>query len=193
MADLTGHNPNVFYELAVRHAIEKPVIHVIERPWKIPFDVAGFRTIDFDLTDPDSIESAVDQLRAQAEQAAAGKWGETPVKLANVMRRTGTDSPQMLLLKQAVEGISNVSARISVIESQVTRPATNYVWGTGGTTPLSELAGIRANVISAKGLEELQENGFVPVKHSVPHKRRYSRRTGAGVVARTPNPQKENA
>src|SRR5258708_3382705 len=53
VADLTWHNPNVFYELAVRHAIEKPIIHLIERRLsKIPFDVSGFRTIEFDLTDP---------------------------------------------------------------------------------------------------------------------------------------------
>jgi hypothetical protein len=74
VADLTFHNPNVFYELAVRHAIERPVIHLIERRLsKIPFDVGGFRTIDFDLTDPDSIESAVQQLRTQAEQARGQK------------------------------------------------------------------------------------------------------------------------
>jgi hypothetical protein len=116
VADLTGHNPNVLYELAVRHAVEKPVIHVIEsKLWKIPFDIAGFRTIEFDLTDPDSIESAVEQLRKQADQAISGRWGETPVRLANIMRRSTEDSPEMLLLKQAVQGIADVSARLADI------------------------------------------------------------------------------
>jgi hypothetical protein len=73
VADLTFHNPNVFYDVAVRHAIEKPIIHLIEpRLSKIPFDVSGFRTIEFDLTDPDSIENAVEQLRHQSDQAQAG-------------------------------------------------------------------------------------------------------------------------
>jgi len=118
VADLTETNPNVLYELAVRHAIEKPIIHVIEpRLSKIPFDIAGFRTIEFDITDPDSIETAVDKLRKYAEQAESGKWGETPIKLANIMRTSKDDSPEMLLLKQAVEGISMVSARLVNIEN----------------------------------------------------------------------------
>jgi hypothetical protein len=76
VADLTETNPNVFYELAVRHAIEKAIIHVIDpRLSKIPFDIAGFRTIEFDITDPDSIDLAVGKLRKQAEQAELGKWG----------------------------------------------------------------------------------------------------------------------
>jgi len=29
VADLSGHNPNVFYELAVAHGYERPVIHMI--------------------------------------------------------------------------------------------------------------------------------------------------------------------
>ena len=120
VADLTGHNPNVLYELAVRHAIEKPVIHAIEpKLSKIPFDIAGFRTIEFDLTDPDSIESAVEQLKKQAEQAEKGKWGETPVKLANIMRRSDADPQETVLLKQAVAGIANVSARLTNIEHSV--------------------------------------------------------------------------
>ena len=124
VADLTETNPNVLYELAVRHAIEKPVIHVIEpRLSKIPFDIAGFRTIEFDITDPDSIADAVEKLRKQAEQAESGKWGDTPIKLANVMRTSKEDAPQMLLLKQAVEGIANVSARLAKNQDAEARAA----------------------------------------------------------------------
>jgi DNA-binding protein Fis len=143
VADLTGHNPNVFYELAVRHAIEKPIIHVIEpRLSKIPFDVGGFRTIEFDLTNPDSIESAVEDLR---KQASAGKWGETPVKLANIMRRTQTDSPQILLLKQAVEGISNVSARLASVEGSVNalKPL-SFIWNEDIQDVASSYASVRS-------------------------------------------------
>jgi hypothetical protein len=49
IADMTGHNPNVFYELAVRHAAKKPVIHMIQSGQKIPFDVAAHRTIFYTL------------------------------------------------------------------------------------------------------------------------------------------------
>lgn len=153
VADLTGHNPNVLYELAVRHAVEKPVIHVIEAKLsKIPFDIAGFRTIDFDLTDPDSIESAVEQLRKQADQAMSGKWGETPVKLANIMRRTADDSPQMLLLKQAVQGIADLSAKFARID-----PNYGYLhslfWGSGRTLSMRDLAGLRPNAAFEEGFQ----------------------------------------
>jgi hypothetical protein len=141
VADLTEHNPNVLYELAVRHAIEKPIIHVIEpRISKIPFDIGGFRTIEFDLTDPDSIEAAVDKLRKFAEQAEAGNWGETPIKLANIMRASKDDSPEMLLLKQAVEGISTVAAKLENLEAPV--PTAFSGWGNPRLMPLGSLGGV---------------------------------------------------
>jgi hypothetical protein len=57
----------------------------------------------------------------------SGKWGETPVKLANIMRRSTEDSPQMLLLKQAVQGIADVSAKLASIA-----PNTSYSFGSAG-------------------------------------------------------------
>lgn len=64
VADLTGLNPNVFYELAVRHAVDKPVIQIIEQGEEPPFDVAGMRTIFVDHHDLRSSKECTDALVA---------------------------------------------------------------------------------------------------------------------------------
>jgi len=65
IADLTGHNPNVFYELAVRHAARKPCVHIIQKGEAIPFDVSQSRTIDFDYRDLDSADHCREELIRQ--------------------------------------------------------------------------------------------------------------------------------
>src|SRR5438874_637577 len=40
---LTGHNPNVFYELAVAQSMGTPVIVLIERGEELPFDIRDLR------------------------------------------------------------------------------------------------------------------------------------------------------
>jgi hypothetical protein len=62
VADLTGLNPNVFYELAVRHAVRKPVVTLMTFGQDIPFDLKDVRTVFYDLHDPDKLEAAQQDL-----------------------------------------------------------------------------------------------------------------------------------
>lgn len=47
IANLTGNNPNVMYELCLRHVVAKPIIHICEKGTVIPFDIKDSRTIFF--------------------------------------------------------------------------------------------------------------------------------------------------
>ncbi len=48
IADLSFHNPNVFYELALRHAVRLPVVQLVRVADRIPFDLNQIRTIRID-------------------------------------------------------------------------------------------------------------------------------------------------
>jgi hypothetical protein len=49
IAILTGHNPNVFYEVAVAEAAARPLILLIENGHDIPFDISARRVLQYDL------------------------------------------------------------------------------------------------------------------------------------------------
>ncbi len=47
VADLTGGNPNVFYELGLAHAIRKPVILATQSVEEVPFDLKSYRLLEY--------------------------------------------------------------------------------------------------------------------------------------------------
>jgi hypothetical protein len=49
IAVLTGYNPNVFYELAIAHAFQRPTIIMIEKGQILPFDLKDTRCVEYDL------------------------------------------------------------------------------------------------------------------------------------------------
>jgi hypothetical protein len=62
---LSFHNPNAFYELAIRHACGLPVVHIIRKADKIPFDINQSRATAIDNTDIYSLVPQLETFRSQ--------------------------------------------------------------------------------------------------------------------------------
>ena len=78
IADMTDHNANVFYELAIRHALKKPIVHLIEAGQRRPFDVGDVRTIPYRI-ELEAIAKAREQVVEQIQFLQAHPVVETPI------------------------------------------------------------------------------------------------------------------
>jgi len=67
IADLSFHNPNVFYELALRHACRLPTVQIIRTSDKLPFDLEQVRTVRIDTSD---IYTLVPQIQTHQSEIA---------------------------------------------------------------------------------------------------------------------------
>ncbi len=124
IADLTELNPNVFYEMAIRHVAEKPIVHIIQEGSTIPFDVQPYRTIhvgsgfEAGLT---AIEEIGNHIR---DAAATGARIENPVTQAQVnlaLRSTG--KPEDTAIADMAEQFSDIRNAIKEVADLVSRDA----------------------------------------------------------------------
>jgi hypothetical protein len=86
VADLSFHNPNVFYELALRHAVGKPTVHLIRSGDMIPFDLKDFRTITINTEDRYDLVAKLDTYRSEIanyvrQAVAEGVDSSNPVRI----------------------------------------------------------------------------------------------------------------
>lgn len=69
VAELTSKNPNVFYELGLAHALEKPVILVSSNQEDVPFDLRHIRVVLYDQTDPFWGQKLIDKIADNIKSA----------------------------------------------------------------------------------------------------------------------------
>jgi hypothetical protein len=70
VADLSFHNPNVFYELAIRHAAKLPTVLISRTAERVPFDIADLRVVRLDMTDLYTFVPQMEAWRAELTQQA---------------------------------------------------------------------------------------------------------------------------
>lgn len=81
IADLTRGNPNVFYELAIRHAMRKPVIQIIREGSPIPSDVNDQNTIIYSTDTKKKRDRAIEKIVEQIRHVE-GHPAENPLLAA---------------------------------------------------------------------------------------------------------------
>lgn len=91
VVDLTDLNPNVFYELAIRHTAALPVALIAEKDCNLPFDIAQMRTIFFDHTDLASADQCRKEIVLHLREALNGS-ADSPISTSLDVRAMQTGS-----------------------------------------------------------------------------------------------------
>lgn len=99
IADLTDANPNVMYELGLRHTTGKLTLQIGERD-RLPFDISTIRTILFKRTESGLIEAKRSLVRALADGLESG--GD-PVTATRIWFESGQTSFQADLNDEEIE------------------------------------------------------------------------------------------
>lgn len=169
VADLTSWNPNVFYELAIRHAIRKPFIQIIRKGQRIPFDLASLRTVEIELGNLFRVQEAQEQIKQQMLQAAQAEV-QSPISIAldvEVLRKSGSPEQRQLVdmaasIRELKSGLTNVEAKINQLTNSVLIPryAPPWDWQLSSSPTFGKPESVTAGLITLGSGSDLKDTGI---------------------------------
>jgi len=109
VANLTELNPNVMYELAVRHAKRRPVVCLAENGTKLPFDISAERTIFYD-NDMAGVEILKPKLKRTIIDVLKEEEPDNPIYRTiseNIIRTVAKDDNVQTYILKRLEDITN--------------------------------------------------------------------------------------
>lgn len=113
VADLTGGNPNVFYELGVIHAMGDKTVMIAQDVDRLPFDLQNYRVLPYS---PD--EAGIDRLRATLARSLT----------SILVRKPGRPAPRSNPVSDfAPVRLSDVAVRLPEVLALEQR-ATHEIW-----------------------------------------------------------------
>lgn len=102
IVDITDHNPNVFYELGFRCALDLPYILIAEIDTPIPFDITTINTLFYDIKDLDRVEEFKKSLKERIEKIPK-----------DIKLETKEDAPTVLEAEKITRSIDDLLIYIS--------------------------------------------------------------------------------
>lgn len=137
VADLSGFNPNAFYELGIRHGAQLPTIHITTEQVALPFDNKDQRTIFVDLGDYNSIVCAKTRLENAAARTLESDYSvSNPVTQSKALFELGKRQDprdevlaafdeRMARVERAVVSLSDLPSLVhrSALDAYLERPS----------------------------------------------------------------------
>jgi hypothetical protein len=147
IADLTFQNPNVFYEIGIRHMVQKPIVHMQLEHEKVPFDVSLYRAVKYSRVTYHGLEKAKAELyRAVEAILKDGYQVENPVTNARGNLQLKQDAtPEIRLIMNQLDifrdQINNLSELlINILDPSAVAKLDNL----SGLTSIGGLAGLES-------------------------------------------------
>jgi hypothetical protein len=180
VADLTGHNANAFYELAVRHMVKKSLVQMITKGEKIPFDLAASRVLYYEEPALETVERTRTELIDHIRSAEGGGGdSDNPISVSverHALRASGNPlETQVAELADALTAVATaIRSDIADLRTQVAeaRNANQQFVGLRaialgedlrlGSETFREIARRAYNVRSQDQGSRLVEPGIVP-------------------------------
>lgn len=137
LCDLSTRNPNVLYELGMRHAFEKPVLLVQEVGTQRIFDISGITTVEYRNTrlydevvnDQQVISKALQETaEAKKKYSVLSTYGLDVAQIRETAEMTNDEkiSLQLAVLKDAIDDIGERLNRMERSGKKAV-PTNNYL------------------------------------------------------------------
>lgn len=127
IADLTDHNPNCFYEIGYRTALDLPIIHLKSESEQIPFDIYAIRTIDYNLSDLDKASETVDKISNMIAKIDVSHKLESNLDADTADNSSEDITPLIEILQDMYKQLFDIHESIDNLSDQVDKIDAKYV------------------------------------------------------------------
>jgi hypothetical protein len=103
IADITGQNPNVYYELGVSHALDKEVIVLVQAGSMVSFDIRGIRYLEYSNDDLDELSKKLREYIRSSLQTVPEHWRTESTGDGPDIRISRVNWPRHATLNQPIQ------------------------------------------------------------------------------------------